>query len=336
MKKISICFLLAICQFNLFAQFAPPVGQMGTTAMYKDSSAFVAWATSCTITRGYQDISDPGLGYASLGDSTFAIGIAGSNGVVSLGDGGVAILTFNQPIANGPGYDFAVFENAFSDTFLELAFVEVSSDGINYFRFPATSYTQDTIQIDGFGAIDATKINNLAGKYRALYGTPFELDELVGKNGLDVNHITHVKIIDVVGCIQTAFASFDKNGNKINDPWSTPFTSGGFDLDAVGVINESSVGMNEKHSLFSHLKIYPNPISSNSVLVFYLEKSSEVMIEIKDLYGRTVYTLSNTFLNSGMNEINISNLQLNSGIYFIQLTHENEAISQKIIIQNEY
>ena len=36
-----------------------------------------------------------------------------------VGDGGSAILTFDTPIANGPGFDFAVFENGFSDTFLE-------------------------------------------------------------------------------------------------------------------------------------------------------------------------------------------------------------------------
>jgi len=59
------------------------------------------------------------------------------------------------------GFDFAVFENSFNDSFLELAFVEVSSDGINFVRFPATSNTQTDVQITGFGTIDPTYINNL-------------------------------------------------------------------------------------------------------------------------------------------------------------------------------
>ena len=83
-------------------------------------------------------------------------------------------MQFSTPIFDGANWDFAVFENGFSDTFLELAYVEVSSDGINYFQFPCTSYTQDTLQIGGFGSVDATKIDNLAGKYRAHYGTPFD------------------------------------------------------------------------------------------------------------------------------------------------------------------
>ena len=34
---------------------------------------------------------------------------AGENGVVSLGDGGSAILTFSKPIKNETGWDFAIF-----------------------------------------------------------------------------------------------------------------------------------------------------------------------------------------------------------------------------------
>ena len=106
-----------------------------------------------------------------------AIGTPG-NGIVSLGDGGYAVLSFERPIKNGPGWDFAIFENSFSDTFLELGLVEVSSDGLNYFQFESTSLTQDTLQIDAFGSINPEMINNLAGKYRATFGTPFDLEEL--------------------------------------------------------------------------------------------------------------------------------------------------------------
>ena len=160
------------------------------------------------------------------------------NGIVSLGDGGQAILKFENPIINGPGWDFAVFENSFSDTFLELGFVEVSSNGNDFFRFESTSLTQDTIQIDAFGSVIPEKINNLAGKYRANYGTPFELEELSLEQGLDINNITHIKIIDVIGSIDPNIGTYDFQNNLINDPFPTPFPSSGFDLDAVGVIHE--------------------------------------------------------------------------------------------------
>ena len=95
--------------------------------------------------------------FVSSGNSSMAIGFPG-NGIISLGDGGEAILTFENPIMNGNGWDFAVFENSFSDTYLELGFVEVSSNGHDFYRFEATSLTQDSIQIDAFGSVNTEKI----------------------------------------------------------------------------------------------------------------------------------------------------------------------------------
>jgi hypothetical protein len=77
----------------------------------------------------------------------------------------------------------------------------------------------------------------LAGKYRQGYGTPFDLEELAGTPGLNVNDVKYVRIIDVVGSIDDNYATYDSFGNKINDPWPTPFDSSGFDLEAVGVIH---------------------------------------------------------------------------------------------------
>jgi hypothetical protein len=153
-------------------------------------------------------------------------------------------LLFPQLIANGPGADFAVFENGFDNTFLELAFVEVSSDGTNFVRFPTVSLTQTQIQIDqaddNFAGIDPTDINGFAGKYRAGFGMPFDLATIAGTMNLDVNRVTHVRIIDVIGSLNPAFARTDSASppHLINDPWPTPFASGGFDLDAIGVLNQ--------------------------------------------------------------------------------------------------
>lgn len=85
--------LLFLCvQLRLFAQpYPPPAGMPGSTALYKDSSIFVNWASACVLQRGLQDISNPALGFASAGDSTSALGKAGLNRVLSLGAGGWAI-----------------------------------------------------------------------------------------------------------------------------------------------------------------------------------------------------------------------------------------------------
>lgn len=319
-----LCFLWNVA----VAQFAPPQGQMGSTAMYKDSSAFIAWASACKVTRGLQDISNASSGYATVGDSSSAINIPDGS-VVSLGDGGYAICTFQNDIYDGPGNDFAVFENSFDGNYLEFGFVEVSSDGINFFRFPATSNTQDTVQTASFGYSDATKVNNLAGKYIAQYGTPFDLSEMQGITGLDINHITHVKIIDVVGSINAAYATYDKNNNKVNDPWPTAFASCGFDLDAVGVINQqANNGIKEiDNNLF--VTVYPNPVSSN--LVVFLNKclTERVTVVISDLNGKLVLQQE---IDSLSNKINMDVSMLDDGFYFFQLKNNHINITKKISI----
>jgi hypothetical protein len=322
MNKTAILTCLLFSSIKMFAQFPGPVGTAGSTAMHKDSSAFVAWATGCTVVRGYQDISNPSLGLASVGDSTMALGIAGSNGVVSLGDGGYAILTFQHPIKNGIGFDFAVFENAFNDYFLELAFVEVSSDGINYFRFPPTSNTQTTTQIGPFDNIgDATKINNLAGKYRANYGTPFDLQELDGIAGLDINHITHIKIIDVVGSINPLYATYDINNNPINDPFPTAFPSAGFDLDAIGVIHQQVTGLDEVgKGIF--VIAYPNPLKNYEKIKL---KCSEKINEV------SVFNSSGLLCFKGQ-EKDLSSLKLTQGFYILQIKTDLGFATTKIIV----
>ena len=322
MKNILSLILLLSC-FTVFSQFAPPVGQPGSTAIYKDTNIIVQWASGAKLTRGYQDISNTSLGLATVGDSYFALDKAGDNGPVSLGDGGSIVLTFNDEIKNGPGFDFAVFENSFSDDFLELAFVEVSSDGLNFVGFPATSNSDTSIQIASFGTTNATKINNLAGKYRALYGTPFDLEELKNSVGLDVNHITHVKIIDVVGSINNLYASRDQYGHKINDPWPTAFGSSGFDLDAVGVINSSSNSVNEVES--PSFLMYPNPAVQADVLMV---AGLSGQLQITDVQGKLVYS---TRVVESQNTISLSGLDL--GMYFVNLESEGKLFTKKLIIK---
>jgi hypothetical protein len=186
------------------------------------------------------NIANSPAGLASFGSGGEALGFADANAahVVSLGDGGSITLSFDRPITNGPGADFAVFENGFADNFLELAFAEVSSNGVDFVRFPAVSLTQTSTQIGSFGSLDPTNLNNLAGKYRAGFGTPFDLSDIAGLSPLvDPDDVRFVRIVDAVGSINPSFGTLDSQGHLVNEPYPTAFSSGGFDLDGVAVIH---------------------------------------------------------------------------------------------------
>lgn len=251
MRALFFIGLVLLTAHPLFAgPYAPAAGQVGTTAIAASDPSIVAWATIAgDLHRGPQQLGDPELGDATFGSAAEVLGPANATfitptPVVSLGDGGWITLSFAQPITDGTGFDFAVFENGITNNFLELAFVEVSSDGVHFERFNSVSLTPTDTQVNGddlvgaFGSVDPTNVHNLAGKYRVGYGTPFDLSELSGREGLNIASITHVRIVDVVGSINPTFATYDSLGNIINDPWPTPYDSSGFDLDAIGVIHQ--------------------------------------------------------------------------------------------------
>lgn len=324
MKLFSILFFSFFTLSTLFAQgpYAPAVGNEGCEAIHKDSSVFETWATTCNLQRGWQNIADTSLGKPTIGDSLSATGFPMANGLVSLGDGGIATLNFNGFIYDDTGADFAIFENSFNNTFLELAFVEVSSDGVNFFRFDAVSLTPNTVQLDNAAVMDATYIYNLAGKYRAGYGTPFDLAELDGISGLDISQITHIRIIDVVGSINPLFGTYDSQNNIINDPYPTPFASSGFDLDAVGVIHFSTTSVEE--NIQQQFQIYPNPF--NEMLTIQNNSNSTITYQLSDAYGKLL--ASETALTSNF-QLPTSNL--NKGVYFLTITNNNKRFTKKLI-----
>jgi len=320
-KQLLFVGLLLNMSMLMFAQYAPPVGQLGTTAIHADSSVFIDWATGCVVEKGYADISNTNLGWATYGIETVGIGKA-DNIVVSLGDGGVATLTFSTPISDGDSWDFAVFENSFLDDFLELAFVEVSSNGADYYRFNSVSLTQQDTQVATFGLTDATKLYNLAGKYKVLYGTPFDLNELKDVSGLDIANIISVRIVDVVGSINADYATFDSNGNIINDPWPTPFESGGFDIDAVGVINNrNNTSVVELINNYTRI-IFPNPAHD----YFNISLSDDIeKVTIQDLNGELIFEF---------NDPNKHSLYINFlpvGFYIVKILTPSKLITTKLI-----
>ncbi|MHC4120483.1 MAG: hypothetical protein ACYSWO_23560, partial [Planctomycetota bacterium] len=139
--------------------------------------------------------------------------------------------------------------------------VEVSSNGIDFVRFPSVSLTPE--QVGRYGTIEISNVYNLAGKHPnangICTGTPFDLKEIVDDpdvvSGLvDVNDIKYVRIVDVPGsgdfqddAVMNTDAGtwpvwdFYADNHPIYDAWdasSAPDPSGGFDLEAIGVLRE--------------------------------------------------------------------------------------------------
>jgi hypothetical protein len=210
---------------------APPTDPASAPdAIPFDDPRLTAWAAGWTAPAWGTDLAP------EWQDLTRALGPATGlwDDAVSLGNGGAITLIFETPVADHAGPDLAVFENGFSEQFLELAWVEVSSDGLHFARFASLS-TQDE-GISAYGTLDPREVMGVAGRFRGGYGTTFDLATLAATEAVltgrvDLSAITHVRVVDIIGDGNSA----DSFGHPIFDPTPT-YASAGFDLEAIGAI----------------------------------------------------------------------------------------------------
>lgn len=279
MKKMFLLLSTLLLSVVSYAQFDSGVDTPGCQAVSMHDERIKTWALGVQVERGF--VSGSNQVYASYGKPSNAQGMPDSTTTkaVSLGEGGTALITFDRPIVDGYGADFAVFENAFAPEFMELAFVEVSSDGVNFFRFPAISYIPDE------NNIMPEFIYNLAGKYEVGYGVPFDLADLPDDALLDKRNIRFVKLVDVV-----SGESVDSEGNVIYDAYSEGFSTG-FDLTAVAILNDGEeYAVSDFEGLLSGTDTHELVSASNGVMDdegnYHLEYvSGDMVFEALGLYG---------------------------------------------------
>jgi hypothetical protein len=151
------------------------------------------------------------------------VGVGPDNGsldVLSLGRAGSITLRFTDVgVVDGPGVDLLVFENAFTfpsgSTFAETGVVSVSEDGANWraFKCAATDVDAGYPGCAGVRTVQANPANGVSATDPAV----------AGGDSFD---------LAIVGLARARYV-------RITDSGANGYggTSGGFDLDAVAVVN---------------------------------------------------------------------------------------------------
>ncbi|MFM7766319.1 MAG: T9SS type A sorting domain-containing protein [Bacteroidota bacterium] len=80
----------------------------------------------------------------------------------------------------------------------------------------------------------------------------------------------------------------------------------------------------------STLNIAPNPSSSNMNIRFELEKSADVSIQLFDMAGRLVETISNGNMAAGIHQYTIGD-NVHAGAYFLRFNVDGGSLTEKII-----
>lgn len=224
MKNFLYLLFSALPLLAQTGPFPPAAGQPGSTAVSNGDESILRWADRVELYVAGETASDP------FRDPAAALGPAegiSNDGIVTLGQGGELEVSFSTAFENGEGAEFAIYENAFCDTFLELAFVEVSSDGLHFVRFPSQSLS---VPLDVVSGISATNVDGLAGKYVVGFGTPFDLQDLPESPLLDLENVRFVRLVDVVSGI-----AVDSLERIIFDSFF-PGNNLGFECDGVAAL----------------------------------------------------------------------------------------------------
>ena len=194
-------------------------------AIPSNSPLFTEWADQIDASRTF---------FAPRGSTTIS-----PTGVNSLGDLDATQISAGDPV----GYENGFAYGSPNGLFAELAYVEVSSNGVDFARFPSISTNVAPVTGSGaFAGFDMSNVYNLAGKHAGGFGTPFNLDDLltdplVAGGSVDLTNIQFVKLVDIPG----NGSYLDSQGNPILDNWLTT-GSGGFDFrlpvgQGVGVLH---------------------------------------------------------------------------------------------------
>ncbi len=222
--------------------------------------------------------------------------------VLSIGFGGEIVVTFsNLIVADGPGADFTIFENAFLNpvtgrVFAEPAVVSVSQDGMIYHEFP-----YDSLTLVGCAGITPVNGDKDCFDPEESGGDQFDLSDL------GLQWIKFIKIKDI---------SKQVKGNP-QHPYYDPIITG-FDLDAVAGLHLSEQVTGVDDVIEKSIIIKQNQIIISPELL-----SNAGEYRIADITGRIIM--------QGKIKSNIYVNDLNAGAYVFQAIIGEDIFFRKFI-----
>lgn len=179
-------------------------------------------------------------------DATPAQPASSPEELLTLGEEGWVVLEFtDNVVVDEPGVDFTVFENVLdygSGYFREVAFVDVSADGVNWTRFP-----WDGVTLEGLAGVWPTTGEDPTDP-SVSGGDQFDLADV------GMSWISHVRLVDC--------------GEQVSD-------GGLFDLDAVAAVHWTT-GIQEQEEPCEDVLRAPSPFGNQ--LNIYTETEGELLL----------------------------------------------------------
>ncbi len=157
----------------------------------------------------------------------------------------------------------------------------------------------------------------------------FELERSF--DGTDFTFLAKISALPGAGTIDYAFT--DKAAMKINVA-TIYYRLKMVDVDGKITYSEIVKLNNGKQKDFE-ITNFQNPLNGNKINFAIISKTSQrVTMSVTDLYGRQIYKMQQN-CNAGKNQIAFpNNLTLASGVYFLNIQKENEAVQSIKFVKN--
>jgi subtilisin-like proprotein convertase family protein len=100
--------------------------------------------------------------------------------------------------------------------------------------------------------------------------------------------------------------------------------------DFNGNRKELDIKTVDRSNIFGGIVIKPNPVQDDANIIFSSSKVSTCQINIYDLSGKLLYK-ENVSLTKGLNEININTKQFANGLFYLELSNDEDSARIKFI-----
>ncbi len=124
--------------------------------------------------------------------------------------------------------------------------------------------------------------------------------------------------------------SVDFYGNSRPNPTGSPPDIGAVESELA---LSTGIGSLEDQQGFKFIENYPNPVINHTRISYYLNHAGTISIEVFDLLGQPISSLTNTYYPAGEHMLNWNVEGIADGIYLCVLKMHGAIDSRKIIIQ---
>ena len=83
---------------------------------------------------------------------------------------------------------------------------------------------------------------------------------------------------------------------------------------------------------FVDVSVYPNPVTDNSSIEFYVRKNDNIRCDLISSYGQLIKPIFNKSFTQGEYRVNFDRANLSNGVYFLKFTNSQATVVKTIII----